>query len=238
MHLVAYRAFRAVRDAQRDLVFERVRVLITAEFAPCRVELARHAQKFKPEPVRVSRRHREMVVSPAARGQRLDFEVRVRERDVAPPRRDMAAVVKYPERRVYFMYGFVYLCVIFFVCPVAELFDRVEVARVFALGPEYFHAVLAVAYPRRDYIQKIPLDILEFSRDFPDLLEQNIKIRRVKAKYMPARAHKTAVPAAALVFVAQQPLGMLAVELPVEPRGDINRGLNADLVTCVYHFGQ
>ena len=75
MQLVADQAFRPQSRHLRRLVDQGIGMLEAAEIAPCRVKLARLAQEIHPEIIGITRRRREMVITPAAGWQAFQFQM-------------------------------------------------------------------------------------------------------------------------------------------------------------------
>ena len=94
MKLVADAALGTKGEHRRALIAQGVGMFITAELAPRRVELAGHAKEIKRQIAGVFGRHREVVVTPTASGERLQLQMAEIRKNIMPTTRDVTGVVE------------------------------------------------------------------------------------------------------------------------------------------------
>ena len=234
MQLVTDAAFRVECQHGGAFVAQGVRVLVSSEFPPCRVEFSGHAEEVQPQIPRILGRHRKVVVSPASCRQRFQLQVaEVLEKIPAAPL-NMARVVE--DRHVGALAqgcGGRHL-IVSLQCG----FDRLR-AILLALGIQaicqhVIHAPSVANCPLRDDIQKNAIAIGKQLHNFADLLAQIVHVGAEKIHRVESRLQDTCRPPLVFSIIRYlPPLRMLVARQIIHTRRQINRSLDANFLAGI-----
>ncbi|MNI59956.1 hypothetical protein D3C73_1151420 [compost metagenome] len=156
-----------------------------------------------------------MVVAPASGRKRFQLKVGVDGGQVTAAPLLMAAVVKDRQAGLHGIDGLTDAAGVVQVGHFAQGGDGGFVARILPGCPQRSHTILAAAFADADDIKKDAVCVI--ARDnFVDLRQQNIQIRRIKAKFVIPRRHKILHPACPVLGIADQPFRMTAGQLLIQ----------------------
>ena len=223
VHLIADRAFRAVCHTECFLIPECHRMLEAAEFAPGRVEFARHAEEILAECAGIRSGQRKMVIAPATGRQRLQLQMRIHIGEIPSAAANVTAVVEYRQSRLHLI---AHTSGIVGVHSLAKLGNIRVVIRILALIEQCFDAVLAVAGAHTHDVEENAVAVVIADHLF-DLGKEIVEIRRIHAEFVIAGT----VPAYRIRRISSaQPLRMPPCHFFIESRGEIHRRFDTDLV--------
>ena len=229
MELVTYRTFCAVGQAQGRLVTKGIFMLEAAEFAPTGVEFTGHAHHFHAQTATVGRRHGEMVITPAAGGQRLQLQMGIHIGQIPPAGDNMAAIVEHRQARLHRVNG---LTDPTGVVGVGFPAQGLGIFRICGIPSTVYHGLQAgrtVALPLRHDVQENAVRIV-IAANFVHLIQKIIQIRRVHTQGLVSGHSRIVLKLSLPIPLHRFPFGMAAGSLLIVTSRNIHRGLDSDFM--------